>query len=199
MSSSSNDDDSVEIKAILIGNSGVGKTNLINVCIGEAFDPETKPSTSCALVQKILMIDKRKYVINLWDTMGQEVYKGMSQLFFRDSQIVFFVYDITSKESFDGLEEWIKMANEIIDNDFISGIMGNKNDLYLNSSVTEEEAKSYADSKKMKLKFVSAKEDPKSFEDFLLELAKEVKVPERRKKTILKKENMNKKKKKCSC
>ena len=180
-----NDDDAIEIKAILVGSSGVGKTNLINVCVGQSFNPETKPTNCASLLQKHLEINNLKYVVNLWDTMGQEAYKGISKLFFREAQIVIFVYDITSSESFKNLEEWIQMANDTIGGDYISGIVGNKNDLYLQAEVSEEEAKNYADNKKLKFRLVSAKEDPQSFDEFLLELVKEYKVPEHKKKTVL--------------
>ena len=180
-----NDDDAIEIKAILVGSSGVGKTNLINVCVGQSFNPETKPTNCASLLQKHLEINNLKYVVNLWDTMGQEAYKGISKLFFREAQIVIFVYDITSTESFKNLEEWIQMANDTIGGDYISGIVGNKNDLYLQAEVSEEEAKNYADNKKLKFRLVSAKEDPQSFDEFLLELVKEYKVPEHKKKTVL--------------
>ena len=180
-----NDDDAIEIKAILVGSSGVGKTNLINVCVGQSFNPETKPTNCASLLQKQLEINNLKYVVNLWDTMGQEAYKGISKLFFREAQIVIFVYDITSSETFKNLEEWIQMANDTIGGDYISGIVGNKNDLYLQAEVSEEEAKNYADNKKLKFRLVSAKEDPQSFDEFLLELVKEYKVPEYKKKTVL--------------
>ena len=118
--------------------------------------------------------------------MGQKSYKSISKLFFRDSQIVIFVYDITSYESFKGFEDWIILANSTINDDYINGIIGNKNDLYLESKVPKEEAENFAQLKQMKFKLISAKENPKGFEDFLIELIKQYKIPERRKKTILK-------------
>ena len=175
----------IRIKAILVGSSGVGKTNLINVSIGQEFNESSKPTNCCSLIQKYLEINNIKYTINLWDTMGQEAYKGLSKLFFREAQIVIFVYDITSKESFENLEDWIKMANDVINEDYISAIIGNKNDLYLKSQVSEEEAREYALGKKMKFRLVSAKEDPKSFEDFLIELVRDYKIPGNQMKMLL--------------
>ena len=186
-----------EIKAILVGSSGVGKTNLINVSVGKEFNEELKPTICCSLLQKNIIINNSKYCINLWDTMGQEAYKGISKLFFREAQIVIFVYDITSKESFNSLEEWIQMANDVINGDYISGIVGNKNDLYLQAEVSEEEAEKFAKEKKMKFKLVSAKNDPQSFEDFLIELIKNIKFPEHHTKTVLSNKTENKKVKCC--
>ena len=151
------------------------------------------------MVQKYLVINNNKFQINLWDTMGQESYKSISKLFFRGSHIVIFVYDITSYESFKDLEDWINLANSTISDDYISGIVGNKDDLFLESKVPKEEAENYAQSKKMKFKLVSAKENPKGFEDFLIELIQQYKIPERRKKTILKKENQKNEKNNCNC
>ena len=187
----------IELKVILVGNSGVGKTNLINVCVGQSFDPESKPTNCISLLQKSLLINGYQFEVNLWDTMGQEVYKGISKLFFREAQIVIFVYDITSKESFDSLEEWIDLANDTITNPYISGIVGNKNDLYLNAKIEEEEARKYAENREMKFKLVSAKDNPKSFNNFLVELIKMYKVPENIKKVVLKNEPISKTKKCC--
>ena len=151
------------------------------------------------MVQKHLVINNNKFQINLWDTMGQESYKSISKLFFRGSHIVIFVYDITSYESFKDLEDWINLANSTISDDYISGIVGNKDDLFLENKVPKEEAENFAQSKHMKFKLVSAKENPKGFEDFLIELIQQYKIPERRKKTILKKENPKNEKNNCNC
>ena len=193
--SKNDDNDIIEIKTVLVGDSGVGKTNLINVCVGQPFNSDSTSTNCSSLIQKSLNIDNLEFLVNLWDTMGQEVYKGLSKLFFREAHIVIFVYDITVEESFNHLEEWIQMANETIGGEYIAGIVGNKNDLYLEAKVTEEKAVAYAKNKNMKFKLVSAKEDPDSFNDILIELIKEHKVPENRKKTVL--NNKSEKKKSC--
>ncbi len=193
--SNADDNDPIELKTVLVGDSGVGKTNLINVCVGKSFSTKIAPTNCSSLFQKRLNVNHYDFLINLWDTMGQEVYKGLSKLFFRGAHIVIFVYDITVEESFNHLEEWIQMANETIGGEYIAGIVGNKNDLYLEAKVAEEKAVAYAKNKNMKFKLVSAKEDPNSFNDILIELIKEHKVPENRKKTVLN----NKPEKKKSC
>ena len=194
----SNNENNVEIKAILVGNSGVGKTNLINVSVGQPFNYESKSTNCCSLSQKRLEINGIKYIINLWDTMGEEAYKGISKLFFRDAQIVIFVYDITSEQSFQSLEEWIQMAKDTIGDTYLGGIVGNKNDLYLQSKITEEEAKKFAENKNMEFRLVSAKEDPQYFEELLIDLVKKYKIPEgQMKKTVLNNSPTIKKKRGC--
>ena len=197
--SSKDDEDYIKIKAILLGGSGVRETNLINVTIGNQFCEASKTTNCCSMVQKYLAINNNKFQINLWDTMIQESYKSISKLFFRGSHIVIFVYDITSYESFKGLEDWIHFANNTINYDYISGIVGNEIDSFLESKVPKEEAENFAQLKQMKFKLVSTKENPKNFENFLIELIQQYKILERRKKTILKKENSKKDKNNCNC
>ena len=165
-----NENEKLEIKVILIGNSGVGKTKLMNTSVGLDFHNYDNTTVSGSFVTKQLKINDKEYIINIWDTAGQELYRGVTQLFFRGSDIIILVYDISSLESFNGLENWYKICENIIDNEHIYGIVGNKCDLYLNSVVSENEAKEYAKSKKAKFKLVSAKDNPKGFVDFIKDL-----------------------------
>ena len=192
----------IQIKAILLGNSGVGKTNLINTCVGMEFDHGTVPTTSGAFVQKNIKIDDKEYIINLWDTAGQETYKSLTKIFLKKSQIVIFVYDITDLKSFKDLESWIKISEEMIDNDFVSAIVGNKVDLYMIEQVNEETARKYAESKGMLFQLVSAKDNPKSFSNFLKELVEEqigISKSEIREQLSLRKNIIIEKNNKCPC
>ena len=91
----------------------------------------------------------------------------------KGSQIVIFVYDITSSQSFEDLQKWINLTVDTVDGTYVCGIVGNKNDLFLNAKVDEEKAREFAKSKGYKFKLVSALNDPKSFEDIMKELTKE--------------------------
>ena len=163
----------IDIKAILLGNVGVGKTNLINVSVGLPFNKNEKSTISNTFVSKPLNINNTNYNIDLWDTAGQEKYYNITKIFFKGSQLVIFVYDITTKESFMGLQKWIDMAEQIVDGEYVCGIVGNKNDLFIKAQVDEKEARNFAKSKGYKFKLVSALNDPKSFEDILKELVEE--------------------------
>ena len=168
--SKKNENEEEEIKVILIGDSGVGKTNLINTSVGLKFNQAENPTVSGSFVSKNIIINDKKYIINLWDTAGQEVYRGITQLFYRGAEIVVLVYDICSLSSFNSLEEWYEISEDTINTEHIYGIVGNKNDLYLESKTNEDDAKKYAESKNAKFKLVSAKEDPKGFVDFIEDL-----------------------------
>ena len=190
---------SIEVKAILIGDVAVGKTSLINVSIGEVFNPKEKTTISSNFVKKNFEINSQQYQINLWDTAGQEKLKSLTKLFFKGADIVIFVYDITCKTSFESLKIWVKEVEETLDNKHVCGIAGNKKDLFLEEQVSEKIGKDFANSKEMKFKLTSAKDDPKSFNDLLEELLKEA-IPFLIPKNKISLNDDNKKnKKKCNC
>jgi len=170
------EEDPEELKVILIGDSGVGKTNLINTSVGLQFVEFGNPTISGSFVSKTIELgNNKKCIVNIWDTAGQEAYKGVTKLFFKGSQIVILVYDIVTANSLQSLKEWAKTSEEIIECEHIYGIVGNKNDLFLNAQVNEEEVKEFAESLKTNYKLVSAKTDPQSFIDYLTELVKRYK------------------------
>ena len=166
-------DNSNEIKAILVGKSGVGKTNLINTCGGFPFNSSSTPTTTNTFIQKRFTIDKKEYIINLWDTMGQEQYLSINKIFYKGAEIVIFVFDITDKESLYDIDNWIKTIKEEIGSNFVCGIVGNKKDLFLKEQVNEEEAAKYAKSKGIKCKILSCKTSPNAFPDFLKQIITE--------------------------
>ena len=164
------------IKLILLGNSGVGKTSLIKSILGVNPNKTEESTLSAYYLQKSFTIENKEYIVDLWDTAGQEAYLGVTKLFFKGSQIIIFVYDITVKNSFNSLTEWIKNVKEIVNNDYVCGIIGNKSDLFLKSQVSNEEAKKLAETEGYKFKLASAVNDPKSFEDLIFELFQEYKL-----------------------
>ena len=200
MASENENENIISVKAILIGDPFVGKTSLINVSVGMDFNPSERATISSTFVQKIINLNSQEYYINLWDTAGQEKLKALTKLFFKGSHIVIFVYDITDKKSFLGLQKWVVEVENILENKYVCGIVGNKQDLYSQEEVKEEEAKEFAGSKGMKFKLVSAKDNPKGFNDFLEELVRDGKnrnIYEIKRKISLQKQK--KKKSKCNC
>ena len=162
-----------EIKVILIGDSETGKTNLINISVGLEFSEYTTPLTKPTYKPKMFEIEGKKYILNLWDTEGREKYVNITKIFFKGSEIIILVYDITMIESFNSLKKWHQMCEDIIETDHIYGLVGNKSDLFLNEQVSTEDVKSFAESIKTKYKIVSAKIDRNSFVEFLEELVKD--------------------------
>ena len=169
------DNEEIEAKAILLGDTGVGKTCLIKVTIGEEFNENEMSTSAVSFTQKYYNIDEIKYAVNLWDTAGQEKFRSLSKLFFKGSDIAILVYDITNQESFNNLDYWVDVLNENKNSDSkcIFGIVGNKSDMVKEQEVDENEVTNYANTLGVKHKLVSAKVDPDSFIDFLHELVKD--------------------------
>jgi len=161
------DDRNNTIKVILVGDTGTGKTNLITVAAGFQFNTNTLTTTSCSFIQKIVVKNKIEYKINLWDTIGQEKYRSLTKIFLKDSKIVIFVYDITNKVSFNSLQFWKKIIDEVLGPTPVFGVVGNKSDLYLNEKVKEEEGEEYAKKIGAKFSITSAKTNPEGFSTFI--------------------------------
>ena len=162
-----------DIKVILIWDIGVGKTNLIKVASGREFDEEQLGPLPSSYEKKDFNINGEKYTLFLWDPIGHERLRTLPKLFFKNSKIVIYVYDITNKTSFENLSSWDVEVKNALGDDIIKGIIGNKQDLYVEEEVNEEELKDFATSLNAKYTNTSAKIDPEGFSKFLDELLKD--------------------------
>ena len=134
-----------DLKMILVGNSGVGKTNLINSLIGEKFQSVTLATVSSTFVEKKIMIDNKLYEVEIWDTAGQEKFNSLTKIFIKGAKIVILVYDITLRKSFKEIDFWLKTVNELLEEKPVIGLAGNKKDLYLKEEVSNEEGNEKAE------------------------------------------------------
>ena len=147
-----------ELKVILVGNSGVGKTNLINVLTGRKFEQSIITTTISTFVEKKKEMGNKKYNLEIWDTAGQEKFHSLTKLFIKESRIVLFVYDITDKNSFTEIKSWVKIVKEVLDDKFVMGLAGNKKDLFLKEVINEVKGKEKAKEIGAIFKLTSAKE-----------------------------------------
>lgn len=161
-----------DLKVILLGESGVGKTNLINRSMGEEFNEDETTTTGSSFSVKKIKLDQKEYDVKLWDTIGQEKFRHLTKLFYSDSKIVIFVYDISKKETFDALKDyWVKDINDKLGEDIIKGVVGNKIDKVVEEQVTPEEGEEYAKSINARFIATSAKtEGSIKFDELLTQL-----------------------------
>ena len=156
------------IKVILLGESSVGKTSLINISTGGKFRSAESSTFNANYRHRKTQYNGKNYVFNLWDTIGQEKYRSLTKMFFNDSQIVILVYDITVKSTFEQLNFWYsQIVEKLGKNNFMLAIVGNKKDLFTKEKVKEEEGLKFAKERNAKFILSSAKEDPLSFNKFL--------------------------------
>ena len=136
-------------KVVLIGDSGVGKTCIISRFISNEFEKELDSTDGASYGTKELYLPKlkKKIILDIWDTAGQEKYKSLTKFFYKDAQIIIMVYDITKKNSFENLKnQWYKEIQELSEKNYILAIVGNKSDLYENEKISEKEAREFAES-----------------------------------------------------
>ena len=177
MFNSSSDEDSKvdyneEIKVVILGESGVGKSNIINRYNGGEFNPNSLPNNSSFFMSKNLIFGEKIYRINLWDTAGQEKYHSLTKIFLKETKIVFLVYAINDKLSFEKLDFWYKIVKESCD-DAILAIIGNKKDLYEEEQINEEEAIKKAQSFNATFGLTSALEEDTGFDEIITKVIKD--------------------------
>ena len=108
-------------KVVLLGESGVGKTSIISRYINNNFSETLETTTGASYVSKNMTFKeyKNKTIrFEIWDTAGQEKYRSMTQIFYKDAQIAILVYDITNEESFEEIQNyWYDQVREIASTD----------------------------------------------------------------------------------
>jgi small GTP-binding protein len=163
-------DDCQDIKTILVGMSGTGKTNIINAMINQPFDSDQISTQTSSFVDKYIDVNNKKYHIEIWDTAGQEKYRSLTKIFIKDSKIVIFVYDITTKASFEEVDYWVNTVKEILGDIPVYALAGNKKDLFIKEEVEEDLGREKAEKIGALFKLTSAKTERNQINDFLKEL-----------------------------
>ena len=115
-------------KVVLIGDSGVGKTNILSRYVLDDFTIETKLTVGVEFGSKIVKSGNSSIKIQIWDTAGQERYKSITSAYYRGAHGALVVYDITSEKTFESVERWISDLKNNGDPKMISMIIGNKSD-----------------------------------------------------------------------
>ena len=123
-------------KVIFVGDARVGKTTIISRIMDNPFNDAYEPSIGVDFMSKIITFQNTKINLQMWDPSGQEKYKGLIPSYVHNSSIVFLIYDVTSKSSFDNIPIWIDFIKDKEKNITLV-LCGNKIDLE-NREVTKE-------------------------------------------------------------
>jgi small GTP-binding protein len=162
-----NFDDMEEIKMILLGEAGCGKTSIISRYTLDKFDSNYFTTYSSTFLTKIFDYKGKKYNINIWDTVGQEKFRSLTKIFIKGTKICLFVYDITNQHSFDELSFWLEQAKQIADKDVVFGMAGNKNDLIGKQQVSDKDAIKFAEDNNIIFGQTSAAKNKSSVDSLL--------------------------------
>ena len=140
------DEDNIDsVKITLLGSAGVGKTCIISRYTYDSFDQNSVSTDNVNYSQKILIINGKTIKLDIWDTAGQERYRALGKHFYRDSYIVCLIYDITRLDSFEDLKNiWYEDLKTFGEKYTVLAVVGNKSDCYEQEKVNEEKAREFA-------------------------------------------------------
>jgi len=116
-------------KLILIGDSCVGKSNILLKYLKNEFDPNSRATVGVEFGTKNIIINNKKIKIQIWDTAGQERYRSITSADYKGAKGALIVYDITRKCTFDNIDKWISDLKLNGDKNICIVILGNKSDL----------------------------------------------------------------------
>ena len=128
-------------KIVIVGDSGVGKTNLITRYLKNDFKPETKATIGVEFSDKKYIYKNKNIKIQIWDTAGQERYRSLTSMYYKGAKGAIFVYDISSKNSFENIDKWLIEMKKTADENIKIILIGNKCDLIEKREVKEDDGK----------------------------------------------------------
>ena len=132
----------IDVKIILLGDSAVGKTSIIGRYINNTFKENYSCTIQAEKKMKIINEDENTSLrLNIWDTMGQEKYKSVTRQYYHDSDGAIIVFDLTKRETFDNVKNWINDLRSYGSEDTNIIILGNKSDEKNKREISEEEIK----------------------------------------------------------
>lgn len=158
---------SPNIKLVLLGESTVGKTSIVNVVHGGEYIPEQTATIGACFHIKVMKVGNVVIKLHIWDTAGQERFRSLAPMYYRDAQFALLTYAIDNKDSFQTLETWyqglvddcITMPNVLI--------VGNKSDREEQRQISREEGQELANKLNAKFFEISAKEDHEGIKKML--------------------------------
>ncbi|KAF5387785.1 hypothetical protein D9615_000045 [Tricholomella constricta] len=135
-------DQGIDSKIVIMGNSGVGKTSLLQRYTQNKFDPKNTTSTSGAFfVTKKVYVNGLRVRLQLWDTAGQERFRSMAPMYYRGANAALLLYDITNASTFNDIRGWLEELKKNCPPELIIYIVGSKADLYRSRAVTPDLAR----------------------------------------------------------
>ncbi|KAI7727449.1 hypothetical protein M8C21_024060 [Ambrosia artemisiifolia] len=145
-------------KLVLIGDSGVGKSNLLSRFTRNEFNLETKSTIGVEFATRSLDVDGKVIKAQIWDTAGQERYRAITSAYYRGAVGALLVYDVTRHATFESIERWLKELRDHTDPNIVVMLIGNKSDLRHLLAVSTEDGKALAEKESLYFMETSALE-----------------------------------------
>ncbi|KAL8242636.1 hypothetical protein R6Q59_012938 [Mikania micrantha] len=144
----SDDDYDYLFKVVLIGDSGVGKSNLLSRFTRNEFSLESKSTIGVEFATRSIRVDDNVIKAQIWDTAGQERYRAITSAYYRGAVGALLVYDTTRHVTFENVGRWLKELRDHSDSNIVIMLVGNKSDLRHLRAVATEDAKTFAEKEK---------------------------------------------------
>eukprot|EP00624_Nannochloropsis_granulata_P001086 evm.model.NODE_1488_length_24496_cov_18.726200.7 len=164
----------MQIKLLMIGDSGVGKTCLLLRYANDSFSPTFITTIGIDFKIKNLELDGKRIKLQIWDTAGQERFRTITTSYFRGAQGILLVYDVTDRRSFESIRNWVGQIQQHADVHVNKILIGNKCDMTPQRVVTTEEGQTLANDFGIQFFETSAKNDINVEKSFVT-IAREVK------------------------
>ncbi|CAN6347360.1 unnamed protein product, partial [Urochloa humidicola] len=132
-------------KMVLIGDSGVGKSNILSRFTRNHFSLDSKSTIGVEFATKSLQMEGKTIKAQIWDTAGQERYRAITSAYYRGAVGALLVYDITKRQSFDNVHRWLRELRDHADSSIVIMMVGNKSDLTHLRAVSDDEGKALAE------------------------------------------------------
>lgn len=158
------------LKVVLIGDSAVGKSQLLARFARNEFSLDSKATIGVEFQTKTLLIDHKTIKAQIWDTAGQERYRAVTSAYYRGAVGAMLVYDITKRQSFDHVTRWLEELRGHADKNIVIMLVGNKSDLGTLRAVPIEDAKEFAQRENLCFMETSALESTNVESAFLMVL-----------------------------
>uniref|UniRef100_A0A7S3GBH2 Uncharacterized protein n=1 Tax=Palpitomonas bilix TaxID=652834 RepID=A0A7S3GBH2_9EUKA len=139
------DEDDYLFKVVLIGDSGVGKSNLLSRFTRNEFNLESKSTIGVEFATRSIKVDGKVLKAQIWDTAGQERYRAITSAYYRGAVGALLVYDISKHASFENVQRWLEELRDHADANIVIMLVGNKSDLRHLRAVPTEEARGFAE------------------------------------------------------
>ncbi|KAL1545056.1 Ras-related protein RABA2a [Salvia divinorum] len=160
-------------KIVLIGDSGVGKSNILSRFTRNEFCLESKSTIGVEFATRTLQIEGKTVKAQIWDTAGQERYRAITSAYYRGAVGALLVYDITKRQTFDNVQRWLRELRDHADSNIVIMMTGNKSDLNHLRAVAEEDGQTLAEKEGLSFLETSALEAhniEKAFQTILSEI-----------------------------
>lgn len=139
-----NDEISYVFKIVIVGDAGVGKSNLLLRYTKSEFDSGIKPTVGVEFSSKKILVNNVNIKLQIWDTAGQEKFRSVGKQYYKGAVGVMLVYDISKRKSFESIPSWVEEVRNHAAADVVIIIVGNKKDLEALREVSVEEGQNLA-------------------------------------------------------